>query len=78
MRKLRTDFRRREAQSAAYVHYLVKKVKETGILVHKTKRKNPKTVSTPKNTAAAAKRVCVCVSIHRRSQQLNISPTSLL
>ena len=32
VRKLRTDFGRREAPSAPYVRYLVKNVKETGIL----------------------------------------------
>ena len=32
VRKLHTDFRRREAASAPYVRYLVKKVKETGVL----------------------------------------------
>ena len=41
MRKLRTDFGRREAP---YVHYLVKKVKETGILIDKPKREKPKTM----------------------------------
>ena len=32
------DFERREALSAPYVRYLVKKVKETGILSDKKKR----------------------------------------
>ena len=59
VRKLRTDFGRREAPSTPYVRYLVKKVKETGILIDKPKREAPST------------------SIHRRSQQLNISETSL-
>ena len=40
------DFGRREALSAPYVHYVVKKVKETGILIDKPKRKKPKTVRT--------------------------------
>ena len=52
MRKLYTDFRRSEAQSAQLVRYLVKKVKETGILIDK-----PKTVRTPENIAAAAESV---------------------
>ena len=37
VRNLRTDFRRREALSAAYVRHLVKKVKETGIFIDKAK-----------------------------------------
>ena len=45
VRKLCTDFGRRKAPSAPYVHYLVKKVKETGI---------PKIVGTPENIAAVA------------------------
>ena len=58
VQKLRTDFGRREAPSVPYVCYLVKKVKETGILIDKP------------NEAPST-------SIHRRSQQLNISETSL-
>ena len=42
VRKLRTDFGRREAPSAPSA--LVKKVKETGILIDKPKREKPKTV----------------------------------
>ena len=75
VRKLRTDFERREALSAPYVRYLVQKVKETG----KPKREKPKTVRTPETIAAVAESVCEAppTSIHRRSQQLNISETSL-
>ena len=47
VRKLHTDFGRREAPSALYVSYLVKKVKETGILIDKPKREKPKTVRIP-------------------------------
>ena len=63
-------------QCASYVRYLVKKVKETGILIDKPKRE---TVDTPENIAAVAESVCEepSTSIHRRSQQLNISETSL-
>ena len=70
---------RREASYAAYVHYLVKKVKETGILMDKPKRLKPKWVRTPANIAAVAESVCEAPStlIHRRSQKLNISETSL-
>ena len=58
LRKLRTNFGRREAPSAPYVHYFVKKVKETGILIDKSKRDKPKTVRTPENIAAVAESVC--------------------
>ena len=64
---------------ALYVRYLMKKLKETGILIDKPKREQPKTVRTPENIAAAAKSVRVepSKSIQCRSQQLNISETSL-
>ena len=57
----------------------MKKVKETGILIYKPKREKPKTVRTPENIAAVAGSVCEVpsTSIHRRSQHLNISETSL-
>ena len=76
MRKLFTDFGRRKA---SYVRYLVEKVKETGILIDKPKREKPKTVRIPENIAAVAESVCEApsTSIRRRSQQLNISETSL-
>ena len=79
MRKLRTDLGRREALSAPYVRYLVKKVKETGILIDKPKREKPKTESTPQNIAVVAESVCEAplTSIHRHSQQLHISEISL-
>ena len=80
VRNLRTDFGRREAPSAPYVRYLVKKLKKTGILIYKAKHEKPKTVRTPENIAAVAESVCEAPStssIHRRSQQLNISETSL-
>ena len=79
VRKLRTDFGRRKAPSASYVRYLVKKVKETGILIDKPKREKPKTVHTPMNIAAVAENVCETpsTSFHRRSQELKISETSL-
>ena len=79
VRKLRTVFGRREAPSAPYVRYLVKKVKETGILIDKPKSEKPKTVRTPENIDAVAKSVreAPSTSVHRRSQQLNISETSL-
>ena len=53
--------------------------KETGILIGEAKREKSKTVRTPENIAAVAKSVCEApsTSIHCRSQQLNISETSL-
>ena len=80
VRQLRANFwRRREALSAPYVRYLVKKVKETDILIGKPKREKPKTKRTSQNIAAVAESVCEASSstIHHRSQQLNISETSL-
>ena len=50
VRKLRTDFGRSEAPSASYVRYLVKKMKETGILIDKLKGEKAKTVRTPEKT----------------------------
>ena len=49
---------RRETPSAPYVRYLVKKVKETGILRDKPMREKPKTWLTPKNIAAVLENVC--------------------
>ena len=79
VRKLCTDFGRKEAPSAPYVHYLVKKVNPTGILTDNPKHEKPKTVHTPENIAAVTESVCEApsTSIHRRPQQLNIPETSL-
>ena len=76
---VKTDFGRREALSAPYVRYLVKKAKETGILIDKQKREKPKTVRTPETIAAVAESLCEAssTSIHRHSQQLNISEALL-
>ena len=72
MRKLRTDFERREAPSAPYVRYLVKKVKETGIFIDKPKPEKPKTVRTPENISAVAERVCEApsTSVYRQNESL--------
>ena len=79
MRKLRTNFGRREAGADLYVLYLLKKVKETVFLIDKPPHEKPKTVRTPENIAAMAKRVreAPSTSIHRCSQQWNVSETSL-
>ena len=71
---MRTDFGRREVPSAPHVRYLVKRVKEPGVLIDKPKREKPKTVRTPEDIAAAES-VCEApsTSVHHRSQQLNIS-----
>ena len=71
MRKLRTNFGRRESPSAPYVHYLVKKVEETGILIDKPNREKPKAVHTPENIAAVAEsiREAPSTSIDRCPQQ---------
>ena len=61
MRKLRTDFGRREAPPAPYVHYLMQKVKETGIYIDKPKREKPKSVCTPENIAAVAENLCEAI-----------------
>ena len=73
-----TDFGRREAQSAPYVRYFVKKVKETGILIDNPKREKPKTELALENIAAVTESVCetLSTSIHRPSQQLNNSENS--
>ena len=75
---MRTDFGRREAVSASYVRYHVKKVKETDIFIDKPQREKSKTVGTPENIVALAESVCEApsTSIRRRRQQLNISETS--
>ena len=73
------NVRKTEAPSAPYVPYLVKKIKETVLLINKPKCEKPKIVRTPDNIAAVTESVCEApsTSIHRRSQQLNISDTSL-
>ena len=43
-----TDFGKREAPSAPYVRYLVKKVKETGILMDKPKSEKQKQYVQPR------------------------------
>ena len=71
MLKLRTDFVRTETPSTSSVRYLVKKVKETGILIGQQKRAKLKTVHRlrTENIPAVAESVCEApaTSIHRRS-----------
>ena len=75
--KLRTNFGRRDAPSAPYVRYLVKKLKETSILIDKSKRWKTKNRAYTQNITAVAESVreMPSTSIHRRSQQLNILET---
>ena len=72
MRKLRTDFGRRNAPSAPYVQ-------EIGIFIDKSKCEKPKKKRITENIAAVAESVCEApsTSIRSRSQQLNISEKSL-
>ena len=71
--KIAYGFWKKRSTAAPYVRYLVKKVKETAILIDKPKREKPKTVRTPENILLWQK-----VGVKRRlSQQLNISETSL-
>ena len=69
VRKLRADLGRRESPSAPYVRYLVKKLKETGILIDIPQREMPKTMRTPENIAAVAgsMRDAQSASVHRHS-----------
>ena len=80
MRKLHTKFGRKEASSAPYIRYSVKKATETGVHIDKPKHEKPTTVRTPENIAAVAEGVCEAplTSIHRCSQQLNISETYVI
>ena len=70
--KLCTYFGIREAPLATYVCYffIVKKVKETGMLIDKPKCERPKTMRTSQNIAAVAETVrkALSTSIHRRPQ----------
>ena len=70
-------WKKRNTARAPYVRYLVKKVKDSGILIAKPKSEKPYTVHTPENIAAVVESVreAPSTSIHRRSQQLNVSKT---
>ena len=68
VRKLCTDFGRREAPSAPYVRYLVKK---TGILMDKPKPEKAKKMRTHENIAAVAENVCVKRHQHQFTVVLN-------
>ena len=77
--KIACGFWKKRSTISSVCSLLVKKVKETVIIVDKPKREKPKTVRTPENIAAVAESVCEApsTSIHRCSQQMNISETSL-
>ena len=70
-----------EQEKCRQLHMFVilwKKVKEIGILFDERKREKPKVGHTFENIADLAESMCEVpsTSIHRRSQQLNISETS--
>ena len=75
MRKLHTNCGRRAAPSAPYIGYLVKKVKETGMLIDKPKREKPKKGRTPENIAAVPESVCEApsTSINSPWSQMNFA-----
>ena len=70
VRKLRTDLGRREAPSAPYVRYLVKKVMETGILIDKSKREKAKN-STSTREYCCCGRKCVWSAININSSSFS-------
>ena len=77
--KITYGFWKNWSTESCVFRYLVEKVKETGNLIDKPKREKPKTMRTTENIVAVAESVCKApsTSLHRRSQQLNISKTSL-
>lgn len=80
VRKLRSKFGRNEAPSTQYVDQFVTRVRETGSLLDKTTRSRTRTVRTTENIAAVAQSVQEepSTSTRHRSQELNISRTSLM
>ena len=75
VRKLRTDFGRREVSLAPYVRYLVCKCKKLAFSsINQSESEKAKTVWTPKNITAVAEslREALSTSIRGGSQQLNI------
>ena len=65
-------FRKKRSTITPYVRYLMRKVKETGIIIEtaKPKREKPKTLRTPEIIAAVAESVreAQSTSFHRRPQ----------
>ena len=60
--KIAYRFWKKKCTVSSVFQYLVKKVKEAGILIDIPKRENPKTVRKPENTASVAE---VCVKRHQ-------------
>ena len=60
-----------------YGFWKMKNVKETGILIDKPKREKQKNSEYTRTAVAESVREAPSTSIHRRSQQLNISETLL-
>lgn len=79
VRKLKRNFGRHEAPTAAGVRKFVKKVRETGMLIDNRSYPRVRPVRSVENIAAVAESVRQNprTSTHHRSQQLNISRTSL-
>jgi len=79
VRVLKRKFGRNTTPTAPAVRKFVKKVRETGMLVDKTQGPRARTVRIAENITAVDKSVQLnpSMSTHRRSQQLNISRTSL-
>ena len=58
-----------EKKLAPYVCYSLKKVKENGILIHKSNHEKQKTVRTPENIAVESVCEAPSTSIRRRSRR---------
>lgn len=80
VRFLKRSFGRNNASTAPAVRKFVQKVRETGMLVDHTHHPRRRTVRTEENVAAVAESVQLSpgTSTHHRSQQLNISRTSMM
>ena len=72
-------WKKRSTVSSPCLLSFEKSASSSGILIDNPKREEPKTVRMPENIAAVAESVfeAPSISIHCRSQQLNISETSL-
>ena len=70
MRKLRTNFGRRQAPSAPYVCCFVKKVKETGVLIDK-----PLLMSdlTDNSFYSSAERIWLCIRLNNLGKYCHIT-----
>ena len=78
-RKCRSKFGRSEAPTAPGIRKFINKVRETGFIVDAPTRQRARTLRTPENidAVAASVRENPSTSTRHRSQELNISRTSL-